>query len=146
MVTLLFAVLTVFGSWYAWRNNPLYSSRRTLYYLLAIGLSIAAAICIFVAIIHITQNRSKESQMAVIIAAVFFCSIGLIWIVVTVARPKTQAIPEGMRLANLHRRRLIPWLKRALWTLAVLGLLALMPRPETGFNWLQFLALFLGVW
>ena len=146
MVTLLFAVLTVFGSWYAWRNNPMYSRRRTLYYLLAVGLSIAAAICIFVAIIDLTQNRSKEIQMAAILTAVFFCSIGLIWIIVTVTNPKTQAIPKGMRLASLHRRRLIPWLKRALWTLAVLGLLALVPLPGTGFNWLQFFALFIGAW
>jgi hypothetical protein len=146
MVTLLFAILTVAGSWYAWRNNPMYSRRRTLYYLLAVGLSIAAAICIFVAVIDLTQNRSKEIQMTAIFTAVFFCSIALIWIIVTVTNPKTQAIPKGTRLANLHRRKLIPWLKRALWTLAVLGLLALIPWPGTGFNWLQFFALFIGAW
>jgi hypothetical protein len=146
MVTLLFAVLTVAGSWYAWRNNPMYSRRRTLYYLLAIGLSIAAAICVFIAIIHFTENRSKEIQMTAVFTAVFFVTIALIWIIVTVTNPKIQAIPKGTRLATFHRRRLIPWLKRALWTLAILAVVAIVPWSGTGFNWIQFVALFIGAW
>jgi hypothetical protein len=146
MVTLLFAVLTVAGSWVAWRRNPMYSRSRTLYYLSAVSLSIAAAVCIFIAIIHFTENRSKEIQMTAVFSFVFLATIGMIWIIVTVVNPKTQAIPKGTRLATLHRRRLIPWLKRALWTLVVLGILAIIPWPGTGFNWIQFVALFIGAW
>ena len=146
MVTLLFALLTVIGSWFAWRNNPMYSRSRTLYFLIAIGLSLAAAIGVFVAIIHFTEHRSQAVQLTAIFSAVFVCTIGLIWIIVTVVTPKSAPLPQGATLLTFHRRRLIPWLKRALWTLAVLGMLALIPWPSAGFNWLQFFALFLGAW
>jgi hypothetical protein len=146
MVTILFALLTVIGSWFAWRSNPMYSRSRTLYFLIAVGLSVAAAIAIFVAIIHFTEHRSLTIQFTAIFSAVFVCTIGLIWIIVTVTTPKTARIPQGTKLLTFHRRRLIPWLKRALWTLGILGLLALIPGPAHGFNWVQFFALFLGAW
>ena len=146
MIAVLFATLTIIGSWFAWRNNPMYSRSRTLYFLIAIGLSLAAAIGVFVAIIRFTEHRSQAVQLTAIFSAVFVCTIGLIWIIVAVVTPKPAPLPQGVRLVTFHRRRLIPWLKRALWTLAVLGLLALIPWPGTGFNWLQFFALFIGAW
>jgi len=146
MVTLVFAVLTVFGSWYAWRRNPMYSRRRTLHFLLATGLSIAAVIGIIFAVVNLTQGQSETIQLTAILSTAFFCAIALIWIIVTVTTPRLSAIPAGMKLATLHRRRLIPWIKRMCWSLAILGLVALIPAPHGAFNWPRFFALFLGAW
>lgn len=146
MITLVFALLMVVSSWYAWRRNPMYSRRRTLHFLLAIGISIAAVIGIIVAVVNLTQGESETVQLTAILSTVFFCTITLIWIIVTVTTSRLSAIPAGMKLATLHRRRLIPWIKRMFWSLAILGLGALIPAPHGAFNWPRFFALFLGAW
>lgn len=146
MVTVLFAIVTVISSWFAWRSNPMYSRSRTLYFLVSVGVSVAAAVAIFAAIIHFTEHRSQTVQFTAIFSAVFVCTISLIWVIITVVTPKTAPIPIGAKLQTFHRRKLIPWLKRAFWTLAILGVLAVVPGPAHGFNWVQFFALFLGAW
>ena len=124
----------------------MYSRRRTLHFLLAIALSIAAVIAVIYSVIQITQGRSQEFQITAILVAVAVCSIGLIWIIVTITTPKPTPLPEGVQMATLHRRRLIPWIKRMGWALAVCGLLALVPSRAGSFNWIQFVALFIGAW
>lgn len=146
MIQLSFAILMLFGSWYAWRRNPMYSRRRTLHFALATILSIAAVIAVIYGVIQVTQGRSQEFQITAILVAVAVCTIGLIWIIVTITTPKPMPLPAGVQMATLHRRRLIPWAKRMAWTLAICGLLALVPSRAGSFNWIQFFALFVGAW
>jgi hypothetical protein len=124
----------------------MYSRRRTLQYLLATILSIAAVIAVIYGVIQITEGRSQQFQIAAILVAVAVCSIGLIWIIVTITTPKPTPLPAGVQMATLHRRRLIPWARRMAWTLAICGLLALVPSQAGSFNWIQFVALFIGAW
>jgi hypothetical protein len=148
MITALFAILMVVSSWYTWRRNPMYSRRRTLHWMLAVGLSIAAAIGLFAAVIQLTLGRSQTVQLTAIFSAVFVATIGLIGIIIYIVTPKTAPIPTGTRMATLHRRRLIPWLKAAGETLLVLGALALLPGdgPVHLFAILRGISLFLGAW
>jgi hypothetical protein len=148
MITLAFAILMVVSSWYSWRRNPMYSRRRTLHWMLAIGLSIAAAIGLFIAVVQLTQRYSKEVQMGAIFGAVFVATIALIAIIVSITTPKTAPIPANTRLLTLHRRRLIAWLKAAGETTLILAVIALVPYvfPGKVANVLQFIALFLGAW
>ena len=46
---------------------------------------------VFVAVIDLTQNQSKEIQMTAIFIAVFVCTIALIWIIVTLRVRVTPA-------------------------------------------------------
>jgi hypothetical protein len=148
MITAFFAILMVASSWYTWRRNPMYSRRRTLHWMLAVLLSIGAAIGLFAAVIQLTQSYSKEVQLGAIFGAVFVASIGLIGIIVFISAPKTAPIPSGTRMATLHRRRLIPWLKAAVETLLILAVFAVLPYvwPSKVSDVLQFIALFFGAW
>jgi hypothetical protein len=146
VIPFAFAILTLAGSWYTWRRNPMYSRRRTLHFLLATILSIAAVIAVIYSVIQLMQGRSENFQITAILVAVLVCSIGLIWIIVTITTPKPTPLPEGVQMATLHRDRLAPWIKRMAWALAVCGLLALVPSHAGSFNWIQFFALFIGAW
>lgn len=146
MIQLVFALIFAASSWYAWRRNPMYSRRRTIHFLLATVLSIAALIAVFYSVVRLSQGRSENFQIAAILVAVLFCSIGLIWIIVSLTTPRPAPLPPGVTMSTLHRRRLIPWLKRTAWTLAGCVLLALFPSHADSFNWVQFAGLFIGAW
>lgn len=148
MITALFAILMVVSSWYTWRRNPMYSRRRTLHWMLAVLLSIGAAIGLFAAVIQLTRGNSETVQLTAIFSAVFVAAVGLIGIIVFISAPKTAPIPAGMRMATLHRRRLIPWLKAAIETVLILAVFAVLPYvfPGRASDVFQFIALFLGAW
>ena len=148
MITLIFAILMIVSSWYSWRRNPMYSRRRTLHWMLAIGLSIAAAIGLFGAVIQLTQNRSQAVQFTAIFSSIFVATIGLIGIIIKVSTPATSPLPPNTRLLTLHRRRLLPWLRAAAETTLILGVISLLPYAMPGkvADVLQFIALFLGAW
>lgn len=146
MIQLGFAILTLVGSWYTWRRNPMYSRRRTLHFLLAIVLSVATLIAVINGVIHVTEHQSKNIQIIATLIVVAICTVGFIWAIVTVTTPKPTPLPEGVKMATLHRRRLVPWIKRMAWALAICGLLALFPSHAGSFNLIQFIGLFIGAW
>ncbi len=148
MFTAVFAILLLASSWYSWRRNPMYSRRRTLHWMLAIGLSFAAAVSLFAAVLQFTQGLSETVQLTAMFTAVFAATVALIAIIINVTNPATAPIPAGMRPSTLHRRKLLVWIKAAIETLLVLAVGALLPYalPGKTSNVLQFIALFLGAW
>jgi hypothetical protein len=125
MYMTLFALASLAGACVAWRNNPLYSNRATIRFVLVVGLCIAAVVGAIVAVINVTSGLSMAVQFASIMGLCLFATMALIWVIMKLSTPST-ALPPTVRMVNVHRAKLVPWLQRAAWitlAFAVLGVL-----------------------
>jgi hypothetical protein len=141
-----FALLSVVGAWGAWRSNPAYSTKRTFRYVLVTLLAIAAAIAAIVTTIDLTERGSQSVQFGAMAGVIVACTLGLIWLIMTATFSQTATRPSA-KLVTVHRRKLLPWVRRFAGFVAGAALLAIV-LPEEGrlvVCALGGLAIFLGI-
>jgi hypothetical protein len=131
MYMLPFLALTIIGAWLAWRQNPMYSLGRTVRFILVVGLTLAGIIVAIVAVIHLTAGKSQAVQLTSIFTLTGVSTLAMIGVIIQLSLPASAAMPKGVKLVRFHRAKVDVWAKRAGWTIAPLGLLALV-LPETG--------------
>ena len=130
MILVLFAILSAVGAWHTWRHNPLYSARSTLRSAAVVLLAVAAMICIVVAAVNLTINRSPAVVGGAMAAVVVFGALSLIFIIRAVSTPPeaklVMALPPSAKLVHVHRRKVYKWAKFSAILLAVCAILAMV--------------------
>jgi hypothetical protein len=130
MYLAVFALLSCVGAWFAWRRNPLYSTRSTLRSAIVVLFSIAAVIGLIVVAVNFTMHKSPAVAGVTLAAVIIFGTLSLIFIIQAVSTP-TQAklavdLPPGATLLHFHRQKIYKWLKFLAGLLAVCGVLAIV--------------------
>jgi hypothetical protein len=130
MYMIPFCLMAVLSAWVAWRNNPLFSARSTIRFLLTVGLMLAVVIAaIFKAADYSTEHQGPVG-FTLIGAVILFGTIAMIWVVIAVSTPKSAPLPASANILHVHRAKLWVWGKRYVWTVLALLLLELV-LPET---------------
>jgi hypothetical protein len=125
MAMSIFLVLTILGGWFAWRRNPMYSAGKTVQVIFLFGGTIVVVLAALGALILWTEKTPTPVVIGVDVVY-FFAGLALIiWVSMKVFNPAPAALPEGTKLVNLNRRRIIPWLKALAYVLAAMGIGAL---------------------
>jgi len=151
MIPVLFALLAGIGAWMAWRRNPFYSTRLTLWSAAFVLLAIAAMIGVLVAAVNLTIHRSPAVALSTMAAVIVFCTLSLIFIIQAVTTPKgaklATVLPPSAKLVHIHRQKVYKWAKFFAILLVFLGILAIMIPGNAKFAFFAFgsIALFLAL-
>jgi len=125
-----FALLSVAGAWIAWRRNPMYTAGKTLRFILVVGLAVAAVIGVVFATVNLTIHKSPAIALGSMFGVVIAGTIALIWVITKLSAPAEAAPPPSKTIVRFHRKRLDRWAWRAVWTVAVLAVIAVAaPDP-----------------
>jgi hypothetical protein len=136
MFMVLFMLLTVVSAWVAWRNNPMFSARSTLRFLLAVGLMLTVVIGVIIKTAEYSTGHPGVPAFLMLGAGIVFGAIAMIWVVVVVSTPPTAPLPASVNVLNVYRKKLWVWVKRYSVFVLVLGLLEIalpeIPRIIVG--------------
>jgi hypothetical protein len=119
----IFAILSVVGSWYAWKRNPEFSAGKTIRILGGMGLGIAAFVALDVLAVNLTMHSSPWVMGTVMGTLILFSVFGMFLIARAFTTPKEKPLPAGMPLVDLHRRKVYAW---ARWASILIGGFALL--------------------
>ncbi len=96
-------------------------------------LLIAACICIIVLSVRLTEHSSFAVQLGSMLTVVIVLTLGMIFSITAIQTPKAAqpqtTLPPNVPVLNLHRRKILPWLKGAAAFLVIGGLLCAVPGP-----------------
>jgi hypothetical protein len=126
MYLAIFALISVVGSWAAWRSNPLYSRIATLRFVVAIVLGVVVVVGLILATLDLTANRSPLVANTALALAVLVGTIAFIWIIVAASTPKVPPLPRATKLVRVHREKLVAYARWFVGSMLGLGLLALL--------------------
>jgi hypothetical protein len=122
----IFAILSVVGSWYAWKRNPAFSAGKTLRIVGGMGSGIAAFVALDVLVVKLTIDRPPwviGTCMGVLVLGSIF---GMFFISRAFTRPKETPLPSGVPLVTVHRRKVYQWAKRGGVVIGAFTLLGLL--------------------
>ena len=123
-----FCLLLVLSGWIAWRNNPLFSARRTLRFFLGFGLMLTVVIGAIYQAAKFTSNHSQTAGFTMMGITVLFSTIFMIWTIILLSTPKTAPLPPNTKMLYLNRRRVARFAERASWiTVAYAIITAIVP-------------------
>jgi hypothetical protein len=125
MYMIPFCLLLVISGWVAWRDNPLFSARSTLRFLIAVGGTLAVVIFAIVQATNFTTHHSQTAAFTVMGATVLFSTIAMIWVIVLVSTPKTAPLPPNTKMLDLNRHHVSKFATRALWVVLALAVLTI---------------------
>ena len=130
MYMVFFALFSVVGTWYAWRQNPMYSTGKSLRVLAVILLGIGAMIGIIVAAVNFIQGKSQTVAFTTMGIVIVAATLGMIFLIMAVTTKRDTALPPSTVLVNHFRRNVGKWAKRLGLVCAVLAILtAVLPEP-----------------
>jgi hypothetical protein len=133
MYMVLFALLSIFGAWAAWRRNPMYTARSTFRGVIAVLLMIAATIALIALAVNISMKQSQAAGMVIVFATVIVAAIGMIGGIMKLSTPRVAVLPSTVKMVNFHRKKVGVWAKRWLWSMLASGALALvLPGTNKG--------------
>jgi hypothetical protein len=130
MYMLGFCLLAVVSGWIAWRNNPMFSARSTLRFILAVGLMLAVVIGAMIQAARFTDHHSQTAAFSMMGAVVLLGTIAMIWVIVLVSTPKSASLPASVNMLYPNRRKVSMWAKRMGWVVLVWAMLMVV-LPET---------------
>jgi len=122
----IFAMLSVVGSWFAWKRNPTYSAGKTLRLVGGMGLGIGAFVALDVLVVNLTIHSAPWVLYVSMGVLILGSVLGMFLISRAFTRPKEEPLPAGVPLVTLHRRKVYGWAKVAgivIGAFALLGLL-----------------------
>jgi hypothetical protein len=111
-------------AWGAWHNNPMYSNRTTIRYIVVITLAVAALMGAVIGTVQLVGSGPPPIAFGSLATVFLAGTIAMIWLIVKLSTPTAAALPPGTPLVRVHRGALTPWLRRFAWTLLVLAILA----------------------
>jgi hypothetical protein len=147
MYMLGFCLLAVVSGWIAWRNNPMFSARSTLRFILAAGLMLTVVIGMIIQVVRFGQHHSQTAAFSMMGAVVLFGTIAMIWVIVLISTPKSAPLPASVKMLYLHRRKVSMWAKRISWVVLAWALLmfALPRTPRIILGSIGGLFVFFGI-
>jgi hypothetical protein len=128
MYLLGFCLLAVVSGWVAWRNNPMFSVRSTLRFLLAVGLMLAVFIGVMIQVSQYSVTHPGPVAYMAIGATVVFGTIAFIWVIIVASTPKSAPLPKTAKMLTPNRQKVWKWAKRFLWTVLALAVLEAVLR------------------
>ena len=123
-----FCLLAVVSGWVAWRNNPMFSVRSTLRFLLAVGLVLAAFIGVMVEVSQYVVAHPGPVAYVALGATVVLGTIAFIWVIIVASTPKSAPLPKTAKMLDPNRKKVWMWGKRFLWTVLALAVLGAVLR------------------
>ena len=123
-----FCLLAAVSGWVAWRNNPMFSVRSTLRFLLAVGLMLAVFIGVMVQVAQYSVAHPGPVAYVAIGATVVFGTIAFIWVIIAASTPKSAPLPKTAKMLTPNRRKVWKWGRRFLWTALALAVLEAVRR------------------
>jgi hypothetical protein len=147
MYMLGFCLLAVVSGWVAWRNNPMFSVRSTLRFILAVGLMLTVVIGALIQAVRFTQHHSPTAGFSMMGAVVLLGTIAMIWVVILVSTPKSVPLPASVKMLDQYRRKVSMWAKRMAWVVLAWALLtAVLPTvPRIIVGSIGGIFVFLGI-
>jgi hypothetical protein len=121
-----FCLLLVISGWVAWRNNPLFSARSTLRFLLGFSLTLTAVIGAIYQAAKFTTGHSQAAGFTMMGITVFVSTVAFIWVIILLSTPKTVPLPPNTKMLDLNRRRVSRFAARAGWVLLALTILIIV--------------------
>jgi hypothetical protein len=119
-VLLIFAGLTIVGSWVGWRRNPLYSLKTTLKMVAAFAGIVAAVAGAMLAIFSGPLEHAPVAQAVAALVAVMVLTVGASVTLIRITDSHVAQLPASVRLVTLHRHRIAVWAGRFLVYLIVM--------------------------
>jgi hypothetical protein len=144
MFQLVFAIVFLFSAWTAWRRNPMYSRRATLYSIFVVLLAIAGAITLIVAAVKLTEGRSAVVSFSAIGMVIVADTLTLIFVMTVVTTPKEArpaSVPHATRLVTTNRTRVYKWVKVFAVIILLFLLSGLLIRSDIRFAFLAIAGL-----
>jgi hypothetical protein len=123
---ILFAILTIIGSFSAWRRSPLYSLKTTLKLIGAFVGIVAVTLAASWAVLSGPLPKSPVAQAILAIAAILALSIGAMVTIIRITDSHVAQLPPNVRLVTLSRHRITVWIWRFLVFLLVMGAASLV--------------------
>jgi hypothetical protein len=147
MYMIPFCLLAVISGWVAWRDNPLFSARSTLRFLVAVGGTLAVVIFAIIQATRFTDHHSQAAGFTMIGAVILFSSIAMIWAIVLVSTPKSSPLPANTKMLHLNRHRVSRFAARAGWVTLAWAVLtvALHGTPRIILGTIGGLFVFIGL-
>jgi len=128
MYMLGFALMAVVSGWVAWRNNPMFSVRSTLRFLLAVGLMLAVVIGVMIQVSQYSVTHPGPPAYVGLGATILLGTIAMIWVVIVVSTPKSAPLPQTAKMLTPNRRKVWRWGRRFTWTVLALAVVELVLR------------------
>jgi protein-S-isoprenylcysteine O-methyltransferase Ste14 len=119
-VLLIFALLTIVGSWTAWRRSPLYSLKTTLKMVGAFLAIVAVTVGLVWAIVSGPFSHSPVMQAVLGIFAILALATGASITIIRITDSHVAQLPPSVRLVTLHRHKIAVWIWRFLVYLLVM--------------------------
>ena len=113
-VLLIFAGLTIVGSWVGWRRSPLYSLKTTLKMVAAFAGIVAVVLGAMVAIFSGPFEHMPVAQAILALLSVMALAIGASVTLIRITDSHVAQLPPHVRLVTLHRHRIAVWTGRFL--------------------------------
>jgi hypothetical protein len=123
-----FALMAVLSGWVAWRNNPMFSVRSTLRFLLAVGLMLAVVIGVLAQVSQYSVTHPGPVAYVGLGAAIVLGTMAMIWVVIVVSTPKSAPLPKTAKMLRPNRQKVWRWGRRFLWTVLALAVLEAVLR------------------
>ena len=119
-VLLIFAGLTIVGSWVGWRRSPLYSLKTTLKMVAAFVGIVAVVAGAMLAIFSGPLEHSPVAQAVAALVVVMVLTVGASITLIRITDSHVAQLPPQVRLVTLHRHRIAVWGGRFLVYLLVM--------------------------
>ncbi len=127
---LIFAGLTIVGSWMGWRRSPLYSLKTTLKMVAAFVGIVAAVAGAMLAIFSGPFEHAPVMQVILALLSVMALTVGASVILIRITDAHVAQLPPQVRLVTLHRHRIAVWGGRFLVYLLVMAAASLVVPAE----------------
>ena len=131
---LIFCLLTMAGSFRAWRKSPLYSIKTTLKLVGGILLIVAVIAGSIIAITDSSLSRSPVAEVIASLVAVIAVGCGASVFIVRITDSHVAALPPTARLVSFNRHKIYRWI----WLLVaflLINAVAALVLP-TSWQWL----------
>jgi hypothetical protein len=119
-----FTLFMAASAWGAWHNNPMYSNRTTIRYIVVVTLAVAALVGAVIGTVQLVGSSPPPIAFGSMAAVCLAGTIAMIWLIMKLSTPRAILLPPGTPLVRVHRAALAPWIRRFAWTLLVLAILA----------------------